>query len=168
MQVEFDLNKEDYWQYNLYIYYKRKTKFGTFNKILLIVCGFWFFWIGLITGSLFGMLAIIIFGFLLMFILIKTSVYLAVSNSKSTLGNYHISIGPEGVNAKTQHRTILTTWSGIYDVASDRSYIYLFYDNNFAHLIPKRAFATPDDALKFEKLATVYWTTKDLPEDVEV
>lgn len=76
--------------------------------------------------------------------------------SKGILGAHTIVIDPEGVTERSAVGESRTTWSGVEKIDDDGQNIYLYTGPLVAHVIPKRAFRTPDDADAFLQSAQGY------------
>lgn len=74
---------------------------------------------------------------------------------KGQLGRHTVKLEEAGVVASTEVGEQRTAWRGIDRVEQDPKYIFIYTTPAAAHVIPKRAFASPSDAEKFCELATV-------------
>jgi len=68
----------------------------------------------------------------------------------------HMRIGPEGVQLVTKQQQVLCAWSDIPYVRSDQDYIYLYTTSTHALVVPRRAFATPEQSEAFEMQARAF------------
>lgn len=82
------------------------------------------------------------------------------SESKSVLGAHTIAIGPEGVSERTAVGESRIAWSGIERIEDDDEYLFLYIGPLVAHVIPKRAFKTAEDANAFLHQAQSYRSPK--------
>jgi hypothetical protein len=78
------------------------------------------------------------------------------SENKGVLGNHFLAIGPEGVRERSAVGESTTAWIGIERIEDDEQYLFLYTGPLQAHLIPKRAFATSQEADAFFRLAQTY------------
>lgn len=158
MSVEFDLTKEDFFRY--YLCVNKRGKLGLFNITVGVICLLALISIVSINGvDYIKLFVTILLATIIWLVLIKTATTLAISNNGPIINQHTLSIDPQGVTEKIKYRTTIIEWGGVKDVVADSSNIYLFYDNGDAGIIPKRSFSNSEEALKFLRLATSYWTT---------
>jgi len=82
------------------------------------------------------------------------------SESKSVLGEHTIAIAPDGVSERSAVGESRIAWSGVERLEEDGEYIFLYIGPLVAHVIPKRAFKTTEDANAFLHQAQSYRSTK--------
>jgi hypothetical protein len=80
----------------------------------------------------------------------------AGGQNKGALGNHIIGLDAEGVTEISDIGESRTAWSGIEKVEENEEYIFLYNASFQAHVIPKRAFLSKDEAREFFKLAQTY------------
>jgi len=159
VNIEFDLTKEDYFRYYLYVHF-RKGKLRTLNIVILLLSI-----LGLITMTLHynfdltKLFVVILLFLLICLVLMRVGVSSALSSNGTMINHYIISIDPQAVTEKIRYRTTTIEWGGVRDVVDDSSNIYFFLDNGLGCIIPKRSFTNSEEALKFLRLATSYWTS---------
>ena len=78
------------------------------------------------------------------------------NDSKGVLGPHTIVIDAEGVTERSAVGESRTTWNGIERIDDDSQNIYLYTGPLVAHVIPKRAFRTREDADAFLQSAQGY------------
>ena len=66
-------------------------------------------------------------------------------------------ITPEYLRHQTASGEVKTRWNGVHKVVETATHIFLWNSPNEAHIVPKRAFANEEDALRFARMATDYW-----------
>ena len=76
-------------------------------------------------------------------------------------GEHVITISPEGFRHKNNLSDSLISWRAIKEIKADSFNLYFIVDSNvlMAHVIPRRAFASPQDADTFLGWAKHYWAT---------
>jgi YcxB-like protein len=74
---------------------------------------------------------------------------LAEGHNKGVLGRHEIEIGPDGVYERTAVNESQQSWAGIERIADDDRYIFIYVQPMAAHVIPKAAFSSPEDASAF-------------------
>jgi hypothetical protein len=74
-------------------------------------------------------------------------------------GEQIISISPEGLRHKTSLTDSQISWDAIKTITADSYGLYFIRQSNrpLAHAIPRRAFATPQEAEAFLAQAQSYW-----------
>ncbi len=68
----------------------------------------------------------------------------------------HMRIGPDGVEVVSAQEQVQRAWSDIPYVRSDQDYIYLYTTSAYALVVPRRAFATPEQSQAFETQARAF------------
>lgn len=71
------------------------------------------------------------------------------SRNRAILTEHTLQVTETGLVEKTKFNESTFAWTGIPKVAQNRSYIFVYVQQNMAHIIPKRAFATPAEAEHF-------------------
>ena len=77
--------------------------------------------------------------------------------NKGILSEHHVSLTSEGVVEETPVSTSKWAWSAVPRIARTRSYIYIYVQQNMAHVIPARAFRTDAEAAQFFDSAMALW-----------
>jgi len=77
-------------------------------------------------------------------------------------GERIITISPEGLRQRTNLMDFLVSWHAIETITTDKYSLYFIRRSSrlVAHVIPRRAFATPQEAQAFLTLAQSYWTNR--------
>ena len=71
------------------------------------------------------------------------------SKNKALLTEHVIRVSDEGLVEETALGSTACTWNGVPNVGQNRRYIFLYVQQNMAHIIPKAAFVTPAAASDF-------------------
>lgn len=166
MEVRFSLSGQDYWNMTRYNFARSRTLISTgISLLLVIVLLVVYVLLSPPSKVLANLLSAILplLGILLLVILLRWR----IGQTRRTRSNWPpemqgeqiISINPEGL----RHRTSLTdsqiSWDAIKTITADRYGLYFIRHSNrpVAHAIPRRAFATPQEAEAFLVLARSYW-----------
>ena len=72
---------------------------------------------------------------------------------KGHLGRHRLVLGEDGVHESTAVGESRTTWAGVDRVEQNPDYIFIYTTPAAAHVIPKRAFAEPQQADAFYQLS---------------
>lgn len=75
------------------------------------------------------------------------------SKNKGLLTEHVVRISDDGIVEETAFGTTTSTWSAVPKVGQTRRRIFLYTQQHAAHIIPKRAFPTPDAATQFVEFA---------------
>lgn len=67
-----------------------------------------------------------------------------------------VAIDPEGITETTHLGETRASWRGIYRVDSTADHILIYLQPGLAHIIPRRSFASPDEADQFFRTAAGY------------
>lgn len=153
MEVNFDFNKEDIWNYGKHVTFNMvRFKMRMIVNILMVPL------LVIIVGTIkqFTLLEyliyIIAFTALYIYVLssvLKSKMIKANSGKGGPLGLHHVVIGEDGISEKLPERESHHNWSEIQKVTEDKKYIYILWNITSAHVIPKRAFSEPGEAIHF-------------------
>jgi len=83
------------------------------------------------------------------------------------LGHHVFEMSPDGLADRSEHGEMRIRWSGIGRVREDASYVYLYTQPDAALVVPKRAFAHPDDAVGFVAEARRRVEQGDAPDEAQ-
>lgn len=161
MEVRFKTDKKDLWNFNIYLTktipaLRRNITVNTlFIPVSIIV-------VGLIIKLKWSVIipAAVVFTAIYMLVIMSTlkkqlaAFYVA---KKDILGERAIEINEQEVKEVTEEGVSQKLWEQISDVKTDKNYIYIFTSPHFAHIIPKAAFSSVDEANKFYETAKVYF-----------
>ena len=73
--------------------------------------------------------------------------------NRGQLGRHRLVLGEDGLTESTAVGESRTSWSGVDRVEQSADYIYIYTSPAAAHVIPKRAFPTPEQADAFYRLS---------------
>jgi len=76
--------------------------------------------------------------------------------NKGILGSHTIIISEEGLQEITEVSESRSIWSGIERIEENEEYIFVYIGAYQAHVIPKRDFASKEDAKEFAEQARLY------------
>lgn len=80
-----------------------------------------------------------------------------LSMGKTAKIQRNIEITDTEVTSSTKLTRTTMTWAAVHDVRETRKTILLFTNKKCAFIIPKKAFASPEDAVHFFKFARSQW-----------
>ena len=72
---------------------------------------------------------------------------------RGQLGRHTLILGEDGLVERTTVGESRTAWAGVDRVEQDRDYVFIYTSPAAAHLIPKRAFRSVEDAERFYQLS---------------
>jgi hypothetical protein len=72
---------------------------------------------------------------------------------RGQLGGHKISLKETGLVESTAVGESRTSWAGVHRIEQDQDYIFIYTAPNAAHMIPKRAFSSLQEAEAFYQLA---------------
>ncbi|OYU96584.1 MAG: hypothetical protein CFE21_09380 [Bacteroidetes bacterium B1(2017)] len=158
MEINIDLTREDFADFNKYHYLKKGYK-KRFYMILAVALGLTlilkkdkefepssFIVTFLLTGFTFGIL-----NYVGMLLTIKYAVKLPLSNG-SILGKRKFSVTEEGLIEESDTNKNLQKWKGIQSIETSQNSIFIFVDTLAAYVIPKRFFKDQTEQENFIKL----------------
>jgi hypothetical protein len=159
MQIEFDLNKQDYIDFNLYHAktsqaVKKSLFFQRFGPpVLFLVLSFLLeaitvipllYW--LIAFSVVAVLWILFYPAYLNKILTnRISRMVDEGKNKDLLGRRVMIIDEKGIEGKSENGETRIAWSGVERIVSADHFILIYTSSISAYIIPGRAFATDQD-----------------------
>lgn len=115
-----------------------------------------------IDSTLFAALAL--FLPLLLFQVVVTKLFsnyvakkaVAEGHNRSIVGPKRITINEDFIEVKGSFSIGRIFWGGVEKVEQNSDYVFIFVATNSAHIIPKKAFANSDEAVRFFNAAKTY------------
>jgi hypothetical protein len=180
MEVTYTLTPDDLWAFQRFHAQRRAKWRGLtqFSNILLV--GTWIVQLLLIVRIAYGLRYLLAFGphvwgfvlhhhqhLLLNFLIFSLFLvyllfgprFLAMRQAPSAAvlsQPKQMRIGPEGVQVVTAQEQVRRAWSDIPDIGSDRDCVFLYLTPTTALIVPRRAFATPQQSQVFEAQARAF------------
>ena len=160
MEVHFFLTREDLWHFLTYAFFRQRRRF--FLLLLLIYAALILF-IVIPSGQSFSLAALWPLLVLLIFPVIMVLRMGRIASRGAGRGGEHIvSIIPEGIREKTDLGEGTRSWRTIKTITQDSYNLSLVTDTMDANaviavVIPRRAFAAPQDAETFLGQARQQW-----------
>jgi hypothetical protein len=77
----------------------------------------------------------------------------AAAKSQGILGEHTLTLAAEGFTTACSANESKINWSGVERIDSDEQYIYIYTSPLQAHVIPKRAFSSDEEAMTFLQTA---------------
>ena len=160
MKLDIFLNQNDFTKYTpaaiKFWSKKRKRRFNSIDVIglismsailLVLFLGNWngVNWFSLICGFLLGF-------FFLFLVLNEQKKILQPKEMGYLLSPANYEFTSEGFNARKNYFETEVKWQAIEAVLDAKEYFYIFTDYNFAHIIPKRFFTSPEMIEQFRSL----------------
>jgi len=161
MEISFYIDKEDYWQFNKHVVMnnmKYKRRFLISIIILPIIMSIIFMLVKLPTW--YSWTAGIVLGLGLhwySYKRFKSRVLSLVDDKPGLLGEHTIMLSEEGIIESTSVNKGVHSWAGIRGIEQNEGYIFIFLNQTMAHIIPKRAFVSPEIASHFLQEAQNRW-----------
>jgi hypothetical protein len=158
MEINVDLNREDYLKFNKYVILKNRIK-----RSFIIATIFIIIWIIILNKDIpFNLPLILIetiifyLGWGVIFLIIYSINFNKIKRmpdeNGSILGSKKYIILEEGFKEITDVSESITKWTGIKKLVENKEYIYLFVDKIAAFVIPKRYFDSNSQMDDFIKL----------------
>lgn len=160
MQIRFFLTGQDAWNFQKHAILR--TRFSLLFILILLIILLLF---TALTGSPSNIVVniapilLILVGVAIGVLLIRRRIFGSMARRLAAQGEHTITIGPEGFRHKTNLSDSLISWRAIKEIKADTHNLYFMADSNvvMAHVIPRRAFATPQAADAFLGWAKSYW-----------
>lgn len=157
MEINIDLTRDDYADYNKYYLFKKRLK----RQIYLVIIVAFVIPLLIKTGRPFDLLNYlitvifsgIIFGVLYFGAMSLTMIWIKKlpSDKGSILGNKKFTITDEGLLEETETNKNLQKWKGIKSIETNDNSVFIFVDNIAAYIIPKRFFKDETEQENFIK-----------------
>ena len=161
MEIRFFLKREDIWHFNIYIYTHQR------RRTLWLLLGIYVFFILFASLSIYLSFSLVtalpwLAALIILPLFIVYRIRRAASQGAGWGGEHVVSITPEGMIEKTDQGEGIRNWSAIKTIDQDTYNLYFIVNASsssivMARIIPKRAFATPQDAEMFLSQARQYW-----------
>ncbi|KGM93650.1 hypothetical protein Z956_10915 [Clostridium botulinum D str. CCUG 7971] len=161
MNIDININKNDYWNYNKYLikHMPRFTRSFILNMIMMpitmlivmimmkksLVCTIT---VTIVIGAAADIFLIWI---------IKRQVDKTASKRDDILGNHKFELYNKGIKEISEVKNQMHTWKSIKDIKQDENNIYIFLGGLEANIIPKRAFETIDESKDFYDKCIKYY-----------
>jgi hypothetical protein len=161
MEISFNIEKEDYWQFNKHVVMnnmKYKRQFLISLIILPIMMSIIFMllkfptWYSWTAGILLG-LSLHWYSYKRF----KSRVLSLVDDKPGLLGEHTIILSDEEMIESTSVNKSVNSWDGIRGIEQNEGYIFIFVNQTMAHIIPKRAFVHLEAASHFLQEAQNRW-----------
>ena len=171
LSIKYAITKEDYINYYTYVMWdapgKKKKRLIYYGKqsLPILIFLFAFYYTGLFHRP--GNFILLIAGFLLITTLLS---FMGVRNNTmkqaeavaddpengSVFLESNLLVSETGLLVKDDLKETKYQWGAIIKKLESRQYYFLFHNAMQAIIIPKRAFATAEEKIKFEKLLSQY------------
>ncbi len=163
MEVRFFLTSNDLWNFTKYSF-KRTRALVLFALIALVLLLLAFVITTTNTSgdalliNLLPLLALVLAIFFLVFVGFPRRLMRVNANRLAMQGQQIVTIGPEGMRIRNNLTDSLLFWPAFKEITADTNNLYFIHHGNrlIANLIPRRAFATPQDADAFLAWARQY------------
>ena len=155
MEIKSQLTREDFVEFNKYIFLKMKMKRSIIIALIFII--FWIVYLNLNQPfNLIVLLIELIVFFLFWAILIFTFYRLSFARVKKMpdengeiLSEKTYFFTDDGLKEISENNVSFTKWSGFKSIEENKKYIFLFVDKIAAYIIPKRVFKDSKEVTQF-------------------
>jgi hypothetical protein len=160
MEVTYQLEREDYWQFNKFVInrtpaLKRKVAFNLLSPGVIWLGVFWFLHLPL-AAYIFLNLAICACWPFYFFPEMKRATIKQAEMVPGALGQHTLIISPEHLRQMSSVSESTVGWHNFTELTEDSLYLLFFMSQRLAFIIPKRAFSTPGQAQTFLETAQAY------------
>jgi hypothetical protein len=105
------------------------------------------------------LLAAFMIAFMFVVTVLVAALSYAPSKNRAAIGEHVLTIEPDTLTEETLVSTARWSWAAVPKISHTRAYIFIYVQQNMAHVIPKSAFASRDEASRFYGLAVKTWKT---------
>ena len=161
MEVTYQLEREDYWQYNTFVIgrvpaLKRQVIISSVIFPAIITLDLWLFHIvgpGLLVAS--GAAFCVLWVALLAWT--RKRAYLrAVQAKPGSLGLHTLSLDADGVREQSAIMEGRVKWPKVSEIAQSKQLIVFFIGPRYGFIVPKRVFPTSEQVQAFVETAQAY------------
>jgi hypothetical protein len=162
MEVRFFLTGEDLWNFTKYSLLRTRVLLR-FILILVILLALIFFTTALspTSNTLVNILPLILLFFVLLLLplVLRWGTRATMGHNTALQGEHSIIISPEGFRHQSSLSDAMISWHAVKTIAADKYNLYFLIQTNrlVGHIVPRRAFATPQHAETFLAWAQTYW-----------
>lgn len=165
MEIRFFLTGQDVWNFQKYALARPRVLVPLIALVVIVLSiVFLTTLIGPMssTNTLFNGLFFVVLLALICLVVVRLRSRLtggAVRRRLAAQGEHVITISPEGFRHKNNLSDSMISWHALKEIKTDAYNLYFMVDSNItmAHVIPRRAFASPHDADTFLGWAKSYW-----------
>lgn len=151
MKLSFEINREDYADFNKFHFLKTRLKRTILTGTITILA------LQLIlnkddfnlTATTISTLVCIILYFLIYYVFLNNTKNIPSDNG-TILGQRDMEFADNEIRCKTDTSNTTSAWTTIKTLEKGRNSFYLYVDTNMAYIIPKRIFSSIDQQDKFE------------------
>ena len=160
MEVRFYLTGQDFWNFQKHAL--RRTRVSLILIAVLVIILVLFTSLTSSPSNIVINIAPIILLLVVLGIVVlrlRRRIFGGTAQRLAAQGEHTITIGPEGFRHKQNLGDAMISWRAIKEIKADAYNLYFMVDSNalMAHVIPRRAFASPQDADAFLGWAKTYW-----------
>lgn len=158
MEINIDLTREDYADFNKFWFIKKGLKKRVYTVIIAA------FGLPLLVDNeipftvVTYLISVIVFGLIFGLIYLGGTAITIKRTSKlpsgngSILGKKKYTITEDGFIEESENSKNIQKWEGIKSVETNRNSVFLFVDNIAAYIIPKRFFSDEEEMNNFIKI----------------
>jgi len=148
MKLQYDLKFKDYFLYNMW-HQLQSIPTQLFNiSLVFFVTYAQFIERGVLVGSIVFLIAYILLWF---FLQILNLAFLISTKNKSILTVHEVEIQEDSFVESTKYNKSFHYWPGIVKISTFPGVVAVYISAHGAHIIPNRAFVSPDHKSEFVK-----------------
>jgi hypothetical protein len=133
--------------------------------ISVVTLGYFFYtWLRLADrpplAGILGLLGIAIFVLVIRYGVPFLSARAFVKKNPDKLGPVKHSIGPDGASYESSHGDGKTKWTAYLRIRETPRFFLLYTQSNFAQILPKRCFDSPDEVERYRQVLRAFYKGK--------
>jgi len=161
MEVTYQLERDDYWQYNTFVIgrvpaLKRQTIISAIIFPAIITFDLWLTHIVSAGWLIASAIAVCVLWVAFLMWTRKRAYLKTVEAKPGSLGLHTLSLGADGVREQSDVMEGRVKWPKVSEVAQNKHLIVFFVGPRYGFIVPKRAFPTPQQAQAFLETAQAY------------
>lgn len=166
MEIRFTLLPRDYWEFHKFaMLHVPLLQVNTLSHCcILIMTSFSLFWLYASTTSRNDMESLflnpLIFSAVVLvwyFWQLKLKYQKLVAKTPGLVGEHSVFVHPEGIRKINAVSEKFIGWKRIEKIVEQPNYIFMLFQDQWAYVIPKRAFEHSDEATTFLMMLISYW-----------
>jgi hypothetical protein len=155
MEIKFDFNRMDYWNFTKFHFVHKPLLRGILIFYLAVIL--FVSVISILDGKGIGFVIFTLIFFIVVYFILKLVAMRAPASKAGTLGEHSLTATDEGLIEITSVKNSFTKWQGVLEILMVKNYIIIYIDNMAAHVIPKRAFINEQEAVDFYHRVMELW-----------
>lgn len=160
MEVTYQLERADYWQYNKFVVgrvpaLKRQALLQMFVLPAVLALELKTLHVSLLVYGLLVLILAAVWNLYLLWVRRRT-VNAQTDARPGSIGLHTLALGKDGIREQSSVMETFVRWSKVTEIAENTHSLILFFGPRIGYLVPKRAFPTAEGMQAFLETARTY------------